>query len=103
MLYLAKNGDIVVNNEVIDYNGKTIYQFNDDLSVITYETNSGICIYKDKTAITISSAGKAGYLTNSGNAYYSRGEDLYLYKNNETIQIATGVNHDGAIEYKIIR
>jgi hypothetical protein len=103
LLYLAENGDIVLNNEVIDYKGKDIYQFNDDLSVITYETNSGICIYKDKATLTISSEAEKCYLTNSGNAYYSRGKDLYLYKNDEPIQIATDVNYDGAIEYKIIR
>lgn len=105
--------DLVLNNEVIDYNitGKTsnyniMCEHNEDLSRICYVTESGFCIYKDNQANVISSSW--GHITNNGNAYYVRDNNLYLYIDGESKLISSNVDevYDGEYDvpgYKILR
>ena len=91
-LYKAYNSDMILNNEVIDYNMKQDRcEHNENLSVIGYMTNSGLCIYKDNQANVVSSNASGGHLTNNGNAYYVSDNNLYLYVNGESELITSNV------------
>ena len=98
------NFDIVLNDTVIDYNYNPyyngthvdlIYEYNENLSVIKYMTNSGLCIYKDNQARVVSSNTRGGHITNNGNIYYLSGNDVYLDVNGETRHVASDVSFLG--------
>jgi hypothetical protein len=108
-LYRAYNRDLILNNEVIDYNIlQNKCEHNKNISVVVYITNSGLCLYKDNQTNVVSSNASGGHITNCGNVYYVSDNNLYLYINGESNLIVSNVEriYDSSNTipgYKILR